>query len=136
MKHSRFRPQSGFTLIEIMIACAVLAVVAAIALPAYKGYIATSRQTEGWNNLNSLAIAQEEFFLENNTYFEGTDADTLSKNSGGLWTPSEPTEAERNFAYTVAAGTTGAIGSSFLAKATGKGTKVPVTTVLEKAGSN
>ncbi len=122
----------GFTLLEIMIACGVLAVIAAIAVPAYKGYIATSRQTEGWNNLNTLAIAEDEFFLENNTYFLGGDAATLETASGGLWKAAELTEAERNFTYVVTAGSTSAISSSFKATATGKGGKVPASTVLTK----
>ncbi len=133
MKYSITAKRStGFTLIEIMIAMAVLGVIAAIAIPAYRGYLATSRETEGWNNLNTLAIAEEEFFLENSTYFVGTDTATLVTSSGGLWNPAETVETDRAFVYTVAAGTTGAATSSYSATATGKGDKVPVTTVLTK----
>lgn len=59
----------GFTLIEIMIAVAILAIIAGIAIPAYNGYIRQSRFAEAQNEFAKLKIAQSEFFLENNTYF-------------------------------------------------------------------
>ncbi|MEN1960939.1 pilin [Luteimonas sp. MJ246] len=37
----------GFTLIELMIAIAIIAIVAAIALPAYQDYVARAQVTEG-----------------------------------------------------------------------------------------
>jgi prepilin-type N-terminal cleavage/methylation domain-containing protein len=40
MKRQR---QQGFTLIEIMLAVAILAIIAAIAIPAYRGYISEAR---------------------------------------------------------------------------------------------
>lgn len=78
--------KSGFTLIEIMISMAILGILAAIAIPAYNGYILTAKMSEANNNLAALRLAEEEFFLENNTYFIGsTTAATLASASGGLW---------------------------------------------------
>ena len=56
----------GFTLIELMIVVAILAIISAIAIPAYTGYIKTAKLTEAQNNLAALRLAEEEFFLENN----------------------------------------------------------------------
>ena len=39
-------PQQGFTLIELMIVVAVIGVLAALAYPSYKEYIAKSRRAE------------------------------------------------------------------------------------------
>ena len=94
---------NGFTLIEVMITVAILAVVAAIAVPAYNGYIETSRLTEGWNNLYALNSAEQQHFLEKNAYFEGTSTgatETLSSSSDNLWIRAEA-DGIQNFLYTV-----------------------------------
>ena len=96
--HTRSR---GFTLIELMITVGVLAIVAAIAMPAYSGYISSARKVEGHNNIEILKSAQAEFFAENNTFFVGGNTADLITNSGGLWEPAEATETERQFKYTV-----------------------------------
>ncbi len=118
----------GFTLVEIMITVAILAVVAAIAIPAYTGYIATSRETEGWNNLHALQIAEDEHFLENNSYFGGTSdgaTNTLETASGNLWARAEATGKD-NFKYLV----DGITATGYTATATGKN-KVPATVILK-----
>jgi type IV pilus assembly protein PilE len=114
----------GFTLIELMIAVALVAVLVSVAIPAYNGYVSTSRQTEGWNNLRTLQIAEEEYFLDNNSYFEGIDAAALKSASGGLWQRAE-TDADANFEYAVDAD-----GATYTATATGTGVNVETSVVL------
>jgi len=59
----------GFTLIELMIAVAIIAILGAVAIPAYNGYIQTARLEECANEVAAISLAQRQFFLENNTYF-------------------------------------------------------------------
>jgi len=122
----------GFSLIELLVVIAILGIVASIAIPAYNGYIATARKSEAHNNMASLKLAEEEYYLENNTYVAGEyDAGgTKTLSTGALgWSPAE-VDAKQQFTYTVTAGSTSAISTSYTIKATGRGDKVPTSTVL------
>ncbi len=97
----------GMTLIELMIVIAILGVVSAIAIPAYKGYVKTTKAQECQQGLASLVLAQEEYFLEQRSYFTGASIAALETASKGLWTYAQPS-ADRNCAYQAAlVGTTG-----------------------------
>ena len=82
---SKISHSSGFTLIEAMVTTAIIGVLASVAIPAYNGYIKTSKMSEAKYNLAALRLAQEEYFLENNDYFYGTTTLLLESASGGLW---------------------------------------------------
>ena len=58
----------GFTLIELMIAVAIIAIIAAVALPLYSGYIATSREGVLVNNIGTIEIFQEDRRLRQGAY--------------------------------------------------------------------
>ena len=93
--------QNGFSLIELMVTLAILGVLTAIAIPAYNGYITTAKMSEAQNNLAALRLAEEENFLENNSYFTGTDTADLASNSNGLWSASKGSDGFVNFDYVV-----------------------------------
>ena len=63
--------QSGFTLIELMVAVGVLAVLSAIALPVYNGYVSTSRVGALVNNIATVEVFEEDYRLRNGVYQAG-----------------------------------------------------------------
>ena len=59
---------SGFTLIELMIAVAVLGIIAAVALPSYNESIRKSRRTDAFTALSNVQQAQERWRANNPLY--------------------------------------------------------------------
>lgn len=60
--------ESGFTLIEVMIAVAIVAILATVAYPAYSKYVQSSRRTEATAALTKIANLEERYYLDNNQY--------------------------------------------------------------------
>ncbi len=62
------RVQKGFTLIEVMITVAIIAILSAIAIPSYTDYVRRARITEATGALASMRVKFEQFFQDNRTY--------------------------------------------------------------------
>jgi len=63
------RRLQGFTLIELMITVAVVAILSAIALPAYVYYIQRSRIPEATAALAAKQVAMEQLFQDSRSYY-------------------------------------------------------------------
>lgn len=80
---------NGFTLIELMIAVAIVGILAAVALPSYRNYIVKSNRQGAQSELLDLASIQEKIYLNSSAYsmnlttaYNGTSAGGLGKTTG------------------------------------------------------
>ncbi len=62
----------GFSLIELIVAMAIIAILSAAAITTYTGSTLKARRTEAYSNLSALRMFQEQFFAENTTYAPST----------------------------------------------------------------
>jgi type IV pilus assembly protein PilE len=58
----------GFTLVELLIAVAIVGFLSAIAYPNYRQYILRAHRAEGLTALEEAAIRQERYYSNNSTY--------------------------------------------------------------------
>lgn len=82
------RIANGFSLIELMIVVSLLAILTAIAVPAYMNQVENTRRTDGQRSLMDAYTRMERFFTENNTYNTATintnvNTDILTDPDGG-----------------------------------------------------
>jgi type IV pilus assembly protein PilA len=100
--------QKGFTLIELMIVVAIIAILAAIAIPAYQNYLVRTQVSEGAVLTGGAKVAESEFY-SNKGHFPNTPE------SAGL--PSTPSSTNGKY---VASVTTEAGGSGIITATFGK----------------
>jgi len=62
------RKNEGFTLIELMIVVAIIAILAAIAIPNFLSFVSKTRRSEVKANLEGIYKAEISYFGENNTF--------------------------------------------------------------------
>ncbi|HJV82084.1 type IV pilin protein, partial [Noviherbaspirillum sp.] len=105
-RRQRSASGTGFTLIELMVTVAIIAILAAIAVPSYHNYVTTGKIPQATNNLASMRVKLEQFYQDNRTYVGACAAGTVAPlPTSDNFTYSCPTLTDTT--YTVQAAGTG-----------------------------
>ena len=85
------RKRRGFTLIELMIALAVIGILAAVAFPSYKYQVKKSRRAAAQAQMMDIANREQQYLLANRSYAAQNDSSsaTTFESSTGYSLPSE-----------------------------------------------
>lgn len=110
----------GFTLIELMVTVAIIAILSAIALPSYSNYVIRGRIPQATNNLATMRVQLEQHFQDNRTYVGACAEATVA-----------PLPASDDFDYTCPTLTE----DTFTVVATGSGSMTGFTYTIDESNT-
>lgn len=100
----------GFTLMELLIAVAIVGILASVAYPSYLDSVTKARRSDGQAKLLEVAQRLERFYTENNTYT--TDLTNLSYAAAGA------VNSDEGFYSVTVAAAAGGIAGGYILTAT------------------
>ena len=112
--------QAGVTLIELMVALVIIAILSAIALPAYNDYVKRGRIPQATNTLASMRVKLEQFYQDKRTYDGACVTGTIA-----------PLSVADDFTYTCPTLTA----TAFVVKAQGQGKMAGFTYTIDESNN-
>src|SRR4051812_46476871 len=114
----RRRRRCGFTLVELLVAMAIVALLLALAVPRYFGRIDIAKETVLRENLHQMRDAIDKFYGDNNRYPNALDDLVERKylrrippdpitNSDKTWVAVPPGDPQKGAVYDVKSGASG-----------------------------
>ena len=120
------RATRGFTLIEVMITVAIIAILARLALPSYMEYVKRGKLTEGFNTLSSFSLTLGQWYQDNRTY-----AAPAAICTAGTMAAQPPNTANFQYSCTPPAPTA----TTYTITATGLGSLAGFVFTIDQAGN-
>lgn len=116
------RIRNGFTLIELMIVVAIVAILASVAVPAYTDYVRRGKLTQALGGLASMQVKMEQYYQDNRSYTGACAAGTVA--------PLPANTTEFTYSCTIPSG-----GQSYTATVTGGAGMAGFTYTLTQQGT-
>jgi type IV pilus assembly protein PilE len=117
------RRQAGFTLIEVMIVVAIIAILSMVAFPSYRDYLRRGQLADATNGLSVIRAQMERHFQDNRSY----------ATVGTFTTPCAAAAATRTFGLFVVSCSGTPTATAFTLVATGSGQAASFTFTITEA---
>ena len=117
------RTEGGFTIIELLIAVALVTVLLTLAVPSYQSHLERVRRVDGQKILLDVASRQEVYYLDNRSY--SADMAQLGFASTTL-SPDVTAFLSENgyYSFAATAGASNSVATSYVATATRRGSQL------------
>ncbi len=111
------RNEHGFSIVEVLVVCAIIGIIASLAIPFLQKAIRASENGSTFATMRSMSSTQMSFFSQNNRWGRLTEINNIMSNGIGTpsgnevnrgkfvfsMSPSNPTDAELREGYTIRA---------------------------------
>ncbi len=88
------KSNSGFTLIEVMVVCTIIAILAAIAIPSYADYLRRGQLKEAFNSLSDYQVKLEQYYQDYKNYGNGGGTTCANGTNAPTWSNFVPAGAQ------------------------------------------
>ena len=113
----KLRKSEGFSLVELMIVVAIMAILAAIAIPTYLNFQMKARESEGRVNLAAVKTCEESYKAEHDEYM---DCNVAPREDANLTALPEPWVDSAQGGFTaIGFNPSGSVRFNYLVEATG-----------------
>jgi type IV pilus assembly protein PilE len=109
------RRRGGFTLIEVMVTVAIVAILASVAYPSYRDHIVRGHLVDATNGLSTFRANMERHYQDNRSYADASSGGTT------FVSPCRQAVAERTVGHFVIGCSAGPTATGYTLKATGSG---------------